>query len=61
MANVHDFKRMIRGSMRYEFYDTVLTITGWYSGKSISIDLGELTEEMFEELVVEEDDEDDDE
>ena len=58
MANVQDFKRMIRGSMKYEFYDTVLTIKGWHSGKCISIDLGELTEEMFEELVVEEEDDD---
>ena len=42
----------LRGSMRYEFNGTVLTLTQYYSGKSIKIDLGNINEEMLEELIV---------
>lgn len=57
MANLDDFLSIIRGSMEYEFDGTVLTVTGYYSGKRASIDLGELNEEMFDSMVVDEDDE----
>ena len=59
MATNTEFQRLLNGSKQYEFEGTVLTITGYYNGKRIAIDLGQLTEEMFEELVVEDEDEDD--
>lgn len=51
---------ILHGSIRYEFEGTILTVTGYYSGESISLDLGKLTEEMLEELQpdTEEDEED---
>jgi hypothetical protein len=49
-----DFQKIINGSMRYEFAGTVLTVSDYRTGKEISIDLGQLTDETFEELVVEE-------
>lgn len=51
----------LRGSMRYEFEGTVLTLTQYYSGKSIRLDLGNITEEMLEELIVDDDEEDEEE
>ena len=66
MANtkmdVNKFKRILNGSIRYEIERGELTITGYYTGESVTIDLNYLTDEMFEELLVEdEDDEYDDE
>lgn len=44
---------IIRGSKQFSFNGTVLEITGYYTGKSIRLDLGTLTEEMLEELTPE--------
>lgn len=51
------FKRIIRSSMVYEFDGTVLQLTDYYNGKTISIDLDLIDEEIFEELIVEEESE----
>ena len=51
------FKSIIRSSMVYEFDGTVLQLTDYYTGKTISLDLGAVTMEMFEELIVEEESE----
>ena len=56
MMTVQDFNKIIRGSMSYEFEGTVLTVTGYFTGKRVSIDLGALDDEMFEQLVVEDED-----
>jgi hypothetical protein len=55
--NINDFLRLINGSIRYEFEGTKLTITGYYSGKGITLDLSKMTEEMLEELTADEDEE----
>jgi len=60
-TNFRTFRRMLNGSIRYEIDHSELTITDYYTGESITIDLGAIDEEMFEELLVEdEDDEYDD-
>lgn len=46
-----DFAEIIRGSKRYEMDGTLLTITGYYTGKQITIDLGAIDRETFEGLV----------
>lgn len=51
---------VLKGSKQYEFDGTVLTVTGYYTGKQVRLDLSKLTEEMIEELVPEEDEEDED-
>ena len=51
--NNTEFQRIINGSMAYEFDGTVLEVVGRYTGQRIRIDLGLLTDEMFEELVEE--------
>lgn len=52
-----DFLEIIRGSKAYEMDGTLLELTGYYSGKRITIDLGAIDEEMFEALVCEPEDE----
>ena len=49
--NYNEFQRMLDRSMSYEIQGSVLTITEYYTGKSVSLDLGCITEEMFEDLV----------
>lgn len=54
-----ELNEILQGSKEYKFeYGengmTVLKITGYYTGKSIKLDLSKLTEEMLEELIVEE-------
>ena len=44
--------RTLRGSISYEFDGSVLTLTQYFTGKHIKLDLGNLTEEMLEELLV---------
>lgn len=53
MQNYKDAMEIIRGSKQFSFSGTVLEITGYYTGKSIKLDLGALTEEMLEELTPE--------
>ena len=52
-----EFQRIIKGSMAYEFDGTVLEVVGRYTGERVRIDLGRLTDEMFEELVETEEEE----
>lgn len=51
--------QIIHGSKQYEFHGPILTVTGYYTGKEVKLDLSRLTEEMLEELIL--DDEEDDE
>lgn len=55
-----EFTEIIRGSKQYEFNGTVLTVTGYYTGKRVRIDLSMIDPDMLEEIIVE-DDEDDEE
>ena len=57
--NFSEVMQIIHGSKQYEFHDSVLTVTGYYTGKKVKLDLSRLTEEMLEELIL--DDEEDDE
>lgn len=56
MSKFDEFRRIINGSMAYEFDGTVLELTGYYSGKRIRIDLSAIDEEMFDELLVDNED-----
>ena len=57
--NFSEVMQIIHGSKQYEFHVPVLTVTGYYTGKKVKLDLSRLTEEMLEELIL--DDEEDDE
>ena len=50
-----EFKRILHGSKSYNFDDTVLTIEGYYDGTRVSLDLGNMDEDTFENLVLEDD------
>lgn len=54
-----DLLHILRGSKEYEFNGTVLTITPYYGGESVKLDLSLINEEMLETLIVEDDDEED--
>lgn len=51
------FAEILRGSKRYEIKGSVLTITGYYTGKEVKLDLSRLDEEVFNELLVTDEDE----
>lgn len=53
-----DFREIVFRSKEFTFYGSVLEIRGYYSGKRVRLDLGNIDEEMFEELVVDDDEED---
>lgn len=54
-----DAVRILGGSKSYEFEGTVLSVTGYRTGKEVRLDLGNMTEEMYDELKVEEELDDD--
>lgn len=61
--DINEFRTLINGSLRYEVHGAVLTLTGYYTGKEIRLDLSKITAEMLEEITAEEiedEDEDDD-
>ena len=49
------FQDILTGSMEYTIQDNILVLTGYYSGKSVSIDLTAIDEEMFETICVDSD------
>ena len=51
--NINEFIKLLQGSLRYEMHNGTLTLTGYYSGKQVSLDLTRMTEEMLEELIIE--------
>ena len=59
----NEFLSIIRGSKRYEFDDNDnFEITDYFTGKSVTLDLTRITQEMLDELIVtDEEDEYDDE
>lgn len=57
------FQEILRGSKQFSFEEgengnTILILTGYYTGETIKLDLANLTEEMLEEIIVEEGEED---
>lgn len=54
------FQKILNGSKQYQFDGPVLTITSYYTGEEIKLDLSALDEEMLEQLIVVEDDFEDD-
>ena len=53
--------KIISGSKRYDFDgDTILTISDYYTGDAVRLDLSRLTEDILDELIVEDEDEEDD-
>ena len=55
--SINEFMELIQGSLRYEIHNEILTLTGYYTGKRISLDLSRITEEMLEELIFEDEEE----
>lgn len=57
--NYKDFMRVLRNSKRYEMdcYGH-LTVTDYYTGEEIALDLTQMDEEMFEQLKVEDEEDD---
>lgn len=55
--DINEFAKLLQGSLRYEMHNGTLTLTGYYSGKEINLDLTRITEEMLEELIVEDNEE----
>ena len=55
--NINEFITLVQSSLRYEMGDGTLTLTGYYSGKQVTLDLTRMTEEMLEELIVEDEEE----
>ena len=56
--DMFEFLKLINGSIRYEMGRGVLEITGYYTGKSVKLDLTRLNEEMLDELIVTDEEED---
>lgn len=57
-SNYEKFMSILRRSKRYEMdCDGILTVTDYYTGESISLDLKWMSEEIFEQLEVEPDEE----
>lgn len=57
--DMFEFLKLINGSIRYEMDRGVLEITGYYTGKSVKLDLTRLNEEMLDELIVTDEEEED--
>ena len=55
------FLQIIHGSVQYEIDNGVLTLTGYYTGKEVKIDLNKITPEMLDEIVADPEDENEEE
>lgn len=52
------FMRMLRKSKRYEMdCDGTLRVTDYFTGETVTLDLTRMSEEAFEEMLVEEEEE----
>ena len=50
------FQRLLNSSKTYEFEDTVLIITDYRTGETVRLDLSQLDEETYNEIVCEDED-----
>lgn len=48
---------IIEGSKEYSFSGTILTLKGYYTGKTIKIDLSKINKEILNMIMVEDEDE----
>lgn len=53
MDNYKALKRIIHGSLRYEFDGTELTLTGYYDGNQVKLDFENMTEDILDDLASE--------
>lgn len=53
MVDYDRFRDIIQGSNSYEFDNTKLTLTGFFTGNEAVLDFENMDEDMFEELVEE--------
>lgn len=60
MAQYQEFQEIIHGSKQFDFSGPILTIQGYYTGKTVKLDLSQIDEEMLKALLVEEDPDDED-
>lgn len=60
MADLEKVLKLLNGSIRYEMDRGVLTVTGYYTGEEVRLDLNKLTAEMLEELQPDDDEEEED-
>lgn len=49
---IKKYLNILRGSKYYEMNGTILTITSYHTGDAVSIDLGQITEEVLAEILV---------
>lgn len=54
-TNYELLNRILRSSKRYEMNGSVLTLTHYYTGESLMLDLSLLDPETLESIVIEED------
>lgn len=57
MKSIEQVLDILNGSISYEFDGTVLKVTSYFTGETVRLDLGNLTQEMLDELQVEDDNE----
>ncbi len=50
------FQRLLNSSKTYEFEDTVLIISDYRTGETVRLDLSQLDEETYNEIVCEDED-----
>lgn len=55
--DIIEFTKLINGSLKYEIHNGVLTLTGYYTGKQIRLDLSKITAEMLEEIAADDEEE----
>ena len=53
MDNIDLFRKILNSSKRYFMDGTELTISDYYTGESITIDLERIEEEVLEDLIIE--------
>lgn len=58
--NMEKLKRILRDSKRYEMQGSILTLTHYYTGEEIKLDLSQISEETLEEMTAIEEEEEED-
>lgn len=53
MENIELFRKILNNSKCYSMKGTELTISDYYTGESITIDLERIEEEVLEDLIIE--------
>lgn len=61
MKTLNEVRNIISGSKSYEFNGPILTITSYFGGESVKLNLSLLNEEILDQLQVDDEDENDEE